>query len=486
MTTKKSVPIIAVFATAAVVGAAAACYYAWIGLTLTHYDARAHLVVARRVVDGLTPGWRQLGAFWLPLPHLMNLVPVQLDWNFRTGFSAVAMSVFTLAAGLAALSRYLSRHVESRVVAIVVPLAVLANPNVLYLQSTPMTEALLFGLSLLALLAVDTWLGSGRVRDAHVAGGVLAALVLTRYEGWLIGGALVACAWLSQWLARAKDNGWMWLAVYPGLAIAAFFWLSYWSSGVLLATSGFYTPNNPARGDWGAAIDQVLTTTQAMAGAGVMAVGAAGALVALWRARATHARSLLPLALFATVVLPLTAFHAGHPERVRYMVPIAVAATSIAGLAFAVLPARLAALGAVVFLGGAMVARPPLSASAPMVTEAQWEVPFSRQRQPVTHYLRDHYDGTPIMATMGSLAHYMQETSSIGLSIANFLHEGNGDLWADAWLAPRYYVRWILIEELARDGNGLLAVRARTTPAFLDGFVRVSEGGGLALYRRTP
>jgi hypothetical protein len=471
-----------VFAIALTAGAAAALYYAWLGLTLTHYDARAHLVVARRVIDGLTPGWRQLGAFWLPLPHLLNLIPVQWDWSFRTGFSAVVLSLLAMSGGLAALGCYLARHVASRAVAVVVPLAVLANPNVLYLQSTPMTEALLFGLSFMALLAVDTWTARGRTRDAHWAGLVLAALVLTRYEGWLIGGLLVAGAWAVR---PSPRTGWIWLAVYPVIGIAAFFWLSYWSSGVLLATSGFYTPNNPARGSWIASLGRVVAITNDIAGPAVMAIGAAGIAVALWRAKRTRGRSLLPLSLFATALLPLVAFHSGHPERVRYMVTIAVAAAACGGLAFAVVPARVAGVAVMALLGVSLVTRPPLSPRAPMVMEAQWEVPFSRDRRIVTNYLREHYDGTPIMASMGSLAHYMQETSAIGLAISNFLHEGNGDLWADAWLAPRYYVEWILIEERARDG-GMLAVHAREQPSFLVGFGRVSEGGGLALYRRYP
>ena len=36
-------------------GVLAAWYYARQGLTLSHYDAKAHLVVARRVLDSLTP-----------------------------------------------------------------------------------------------------------------------------------------------------------------------------------------------------------------------------------------------------------------------------------------------------------------------------------------------------------------------------------------------------------------------------------------------
>src|SRR5512142_2984126 len=77
------------------------CWAAWVyhdaGLTLSHYDTKGHLVVARRVIDSLTPGWRQLGGLWLPLPHLLNLLPVQVDAWYRTGASAVALSVLSFA-----------------------------------------------------------------------------------------------------------------------------------------------------------------------------------------------------------------------------------------------------------------------------------------------------------------------------------------------------------------------------------------------------
>src|SRR6187455_2948655 len=122
------------------VGAAAAIYYAEAGLTLSHYDARAHLVVARRVVDSLTPGWRQFGAVWLPLPHLLNVLPVQWDWAYRTGAVAVLLSTGAFAWGLTALAGLIARETGSRVAAIAMPLAILLNPNVLYLQATPMTE----------------------------------------------------------------------------------------------------------------------------------------------------------------------------------------------------------------------------------------------------------------------------------------------------------------------------------------------------------
>ena len=467
------------FAIAVCLGALAAWHYARAGLTLSHYDARSHLVVARRVIDSFTPGWRQFGAVWLPVPHILNLLPVQWDWSYRTGFSGIAISIGGLAWGLAAFAQYLVRHGASIAAAVIAPLAILLNPDVLYLQSTPLTEALLFGFSLGSLASVDAWVGSGRARDGQRAGVWLTALVLTRYEGWLIGAALVALGLIAS---RSPRTGAVPLVAYPATAVLAFMALSFASTGVWLVTGGFFTPNNPARGSWVAAFSQVFAHTRALAGPAIMLAGVAGVGAAVVRAAGSHARSLLPLALLAAAVLPLTAFHAGHPERVRYMVAVAVAAAALAGLGLTLLPLRAQIFTAVAFLSVALGVRPPLSTAAPMVTEAQWELPFRNGRRAVTEYLRAHYDNQPLMASMGSLAHYMQDLAAIELPLRDFVHEGNGDLWRNAMAAPRRYVGWILIEEQALDGD-MLARHVRRDTAFLAGFERVASGGGLALYR---
>ena len=83
-------------AVALLAGLTAAAVYGQAGLTLAHYDARAHLVVARRVLDSITPGWQQIGAVWLPVPHVLNMLPVQIDLFYRTGASAIAFSVLAL------------------------------------------------------------------------------------------------------------------------------------------------------------------------------------------------------------------------------------------------------------------------------------------------------------------------------------------------------------------------------------------------------
>src|ERR1700682_5687915 len=109
-----------------------------LGLTLSHYDARGHLVVARRIVDSITPGWQQIGAVWLPLPHLLNFLPAQIDVLYRTGLTAVAVAITAFAAAAGAIA-WIVRRLTGSVAAAAVGAAVFAlNPNVLYLQATPM------------------------------------------------------------------------------------------------------------------------------------------------------------------------------------------------------------------------------------------------------------------------------------------------------------------------------------------------------------
>src|SRR5207244_2286994 len=123
----------------------------------------------------------------------------------------------------------------------------------------------------------------------------------------------------------------------------------------------------------------------------------------------------------------------------------------------------------------------PLDATAPMVAEAQWDVPNLADRARVTACLGPPGRGEKIMASMGSLGHYMQEASEEGFAIRDFLHEGNGDIWLAALEHPQPFAAWILIEEKA-EGGDMLAHIARERPVFLEGYERVCEGAGLALY----
>lgn len=474
--------VFGVFLAALALGTGAALYYGAADLTLSHYDARAHLVVARRIVDSLTPGWRQIGAVWLPLPHLINMPVVQIDWAYRTGSLSTAISVIALSSGLAALAAALLRSTRSLPAALAAPAIIALNPNVLYLQSTPMTEPLLFGLSLLCVWLVGRWIDrDDAARGTAAAGLALAALALTRYEGWLVAGALIGLAALAR--RRFGINQSLALLPYLVAALLSFLLLGRGSTGVWFVASGFFDPDPTLQHQVGRVILRVWQGTADLGGPVLLLTGAAGTAIAAFALARGRIAAALPLALLAVAVLPLYAFFQGHPFRIRYMVPLVVGLGALSALAVAALPRRLQAAAALLLVAATAWQRTPLDPGSPMVQEAQWETPFRLARRDVTQYLVREWDGTPILASMGSLAHYMQEASRDGFDISHFVHEGNGDLWAAARRLPAHYVNWVLIEERAEGGDEL-AARARRDDTFLSGMQRVAEGGGVALYRR--
>jgi hypothetical protein len=471
-------------------GIVAALVYYHQGLTLSHYDAKGHLVVARRVLDSLTPTWRQIGAVWLPLPHLLNLLPVQIDWLYRTGASGVLISI--LASGLAAYgaTRIVLHATGSRSAAVLAVAVIASNPNLLYLQSTPMTEPLLIGLLMLATWRLQVWVDEDTPRTLELAGWTLVGAALTRYEAWPFIVAAMILAAFARWrqgtppdviLRRAGR-----LAMYPACAVLAFLINSKLSTGVWFVTGGFYVPDPRIQG-------KVLQVTAAVGwgvqqlGSSTLAYTAAIALAfVVWRGvrDRQHATLLVPLALGAVAALPWYAFFEGHPFRVRYMVPLVAAAAVGCALFIGSLRAPARRLLALVVLILTVTSVPPFSPKAPMVLEAQWDVPHSRERRAVTACLAERRHGEAILASMGSLAHYMQELSGSGYHIADFVHEGNGEIWVSALKDPSRYVGWILTEEQAEGGDEL-AKRAREHPAFVSAFTRVCSAGGVALYRIT-
>jgi hypothetical protein len=475
--------------TALIAGAAAAVHYSVAGLALAHYDARAHLVVARRIIDSLTPGWQQVGAVWLPLPHLLNMLPVQIDALYRTGASAIAISVLSNALAIWAVADAIRRTTGSAAGAIVAAALLLLNPNVLYLQSTPMTEPLLFATVMVSIALTTRWLHDTG-RPASAAGVALAAACLTRYEGWPIAAAIVGIAvgvLIRQGVpvttaVRAGAR----LAVYPAIAVVLFLVNSRWTVGSWFVASGFFVAENvDALGHPLFAWDQLREGLYRLSGTALVWSGYTGAalIVAAYIRSRTRAPLALLLAPIAAAALPLSAYVQGHPFRIRYDVPLVAACAALAGGGVGLLWTRMQPLAAALVITAAVVQAPPLDRNTPLIAESQRDAVNQKGRETVSAYLAEHRDGRTIMMSMGSLGHYMHDLSAHGFVIRDFLHEGNGDIWNFAITDPKAVVGWIAIEEKAEGGDALY-LEAKRHPAFLDGFTRVADGGGVALYRR--
>jgi hypothetical protein len=482
-------PPLVIGAAALVAGTAAAMFYGHLGLTLSHFDARAHLVVARRILDSLTPGWQQIGAVWLPLPHLLNMLPVQVDAWYRSGASGVALSVASTGVAAWAMARLIATATGSVAGAAAAAALVLANPNLLYIQSTPMTEPLLFATAFLALALLGEWIERGADRWPTAPGLALAALCMTRYEGWAIAAAAIglsACILLRRGEPPSRAlRAALRLAVAPIIAIVVFTVNSRWTIGYWFIPRDFFVPENQALGRPWLAWEQVRESAYQLSNrwlvwGGYLGTASVAAAFVASRRRATLA---LLLSLVAAGALPWYAYLQGHPIRVRYGLPLVAAAAALSGAGIALLWRRIAWVAAGLLVVLVTWHTSPLDRQAVLVLESQRDVRNVEERRAITSYLLAHYKGdTPIMISMGSLAHYMQELGRAGFDMHSILHEGNGEAWRYAVLGPRGYVNWVVIEERAEGGDALYHALQRDS-RYLEDFERVAEGGGAALYR---
>ena len=186
-------------------------FYFKAGEVLLYGDAIAHINIARRVFDSKTPGLLQLGTVWLPLPHLL-MVPFLLSnemWQRGVGGSIPSMAAYALAVvGIFRLLRgLLSRDGEPSAAARIAPwvaaLIFAANPNLIYMQTTAMGEALYLTFFLWAVVYFSEWT-RGHANALTKCGFCLAAACLTRYDGWFLTAAMAGTVLIVNLLPSAK------------------------------------------------------------------------------------------------------------------------------------------------------------------------------------------------------------------------------------------------------------------------------------------
>ena len=223
---------------------ASACAVAWSWKNkafLLYGDAEAHIHIARRLFDSHRPGITQLGSVWLPLPHLLLVPFVAVDSWWRNGFAAVLPSATCYL--LACLGIYLICRKWLSPLPSALALAFFAtNPNLLYLQTTAMTEPLFLCELIWTVLLLLEWQCSlqssaNKQRSERLLWaivGVLVAAIYTRYDGWI----LASIAWVAMAICLARRAR----LLRTGFVLA--------SIVLLLAPLGWMVYNAVVFGDW--------------------------------------------------------------------------------------------------------------------------------------------------------------------------------------------------------------------------------------------
>lgn len=445
----------------------------WNGWTLYYGDAEAHLQVARRVIDSRTPGYWQLGAAWLPLPHLLMLPLAGNNYLWKTGLAGAIPSAIYFVAGGMFLFAAARRAFHSSAAGVAATGLFALNPNILYLQATPMTEPLFYG-CFMALLYFTILFGDTKSMLAVTGAGVATiAATLTRYEAWFLIPFVTAYFFLQSPERRFRSA-----ILYGAIAsLGPLLWFAHntWAFGDPLDFyRGPYSAKAiqkglpyPGEHDWHASFQYVLSAGRQCAGWAVVVLGVGGILVALTK------RVFWPLFLLSLPpVFYIWSMHSsGTPIFIPNLPPHGWYNTRY-GLC--VLPLLAFAGAALVFLTP-LRTRPVATAALLSIVVIFWTIlpspdrwitwkesqRNSEARRTWTHaaarYLADHYNNGGIFTQLGDLAGIYREA---GIPFRELLTDGNEPQWMNAAAQPDFFLheRWAVAQ--AGDSVSLAMTKA--------------------------
>jgi len=471
------------------------------GWTLYYGDAEAHLNIARRILDSRTPGYDQIGTSWLPLPHLLTMALVGDDRLWRSGLAgAIPSSVcFVLAGGF--LFTAMRRAMQSSAVGFAALGLFALNPNLLYLQATPMTEPV-FLAGFLAILYFTVLF-----RDTQswwaVIGAALASLLasLSRYEGWF----LIPFVAIYFLFAAKRWRLVVALIFATIAALAPLYWLghNWWLySNPLEFFNGQYsakainqrTGPYPGQHDWRKAWLFFHTATQMCSGWGTVIVAAAGVLAVFWKRVFWPVLLVsLPGAFYlwsmysggAAIFVPQLWFNSYYNTRYGLS---ALPLFAVAGACTTLLAAPrwrpLVALAAIAIGAAPWMIRPRpddwICWKESQVNSAARRVWTREAVQVLAPYQR----GAGVFTSFGDLTGILREA---GIPLRETLHDGNEPAWMAATTRPNLFLHEEWAIAISGDAVATAVQRAtfKTGPRYhLERTIMIKGAPVIEIYKR--
>lgn len=161
-------------------------YFYQNNLIVAYNDARAHMNMARLVVDNLNPGLAQIGSVWLPLNHMLTLSLVWNDLLWKTGLAGAIFSMISYVFASLLIYKLIQKTMKNNSIAFLGMAVFATNLNLLYMQSTPMTELLLLLFFTSSTFFLYKWAVSQKINDLILLAGSVFLATLTRYDGWFL------------------------------------------------------------------------------------------------------------------------------------------------------------------------------------------------------------------------------------------------------------------------------------------------------------
>lgn len=462
---------------------------------LLYGDAHSHLLIARRVLDGLQPGLAQLGDVWLPLPHL---IMVPLAWNdflWRSGLAGTLTSMPCYV--ISAIYVYLTarRLTHSGVASFIGSLVFVLNPNILYLQSTPLSEPVLFATLTAASYYFIAWAQNDELKDLIFSALATLLATLSRYDGWALYLALIAGILVINWrnrqpVAKAISDSVLFVTL-GGIGIALWFvWNLVIFGSPMAFLAGSYSSQAQTQAYIRAGVADTYhnvwlsirtysVATAESIGPVIFVLLLIAVLVYLVRTRLSAmgiaaCTVLVPFAFYALAFyLGQDVMYVPHATHLPFVYYNARFGAEMAAPAAVFLATLVATFGQWVRLSQIAIAAVIIAQTAfiswgGIITLQDGAFGAScYSAHPIAAFLAQHYDGGRVLIDQ---YHSQIDISSAGVAFHDEIYEGDGAAWNDALAHPASYVNWVIVTP-----NDLISQHINLqSPGFLQQFALVS------------
>lgn len=463
--------------------------YYYNGLGLAYNDARSHLDIGRRVVEGLKPGLAQLGSVWLPLPHILMIPTIWNDFMWHSGLSGALQSMTSFVATGLLIYLFLKKIGVGILGRIMGVLIFALNLNVLYLQSTAMTELLLIATMTGGVYYLMAWSKDDNILSLIKSAFFVLLASLIRYEGWflfLFAGLLIIIEVFRKKGYKVTEGTIILFSTLAGFGIALWFlWNLLIFKDPLYFIFGPYAAatqqkqlleagNLVTKGNLLFSITVYLYALIYNSNAFIAILGVIGALVFYFDKKISTSIKIASLALFAPLIFNILALYLGQSVlfiqglsgntwfNVRYgvmMMPsIAIFVGYLVHKSDQLKYVLIGLMAFVLFFS---------FANFDAVTIDDARVGSSQKNvSEVSEWLRQNAQEEGFILI--SAASHDAIIFSSGYSMAKFIHEGTGAYWESATVAPDRWARWIVMR--THDNNDSTFKLISKTKAYREGW----------------
>ncbi|HVF69629.1 MAG TPA: hypothetical protein VNA13_03625 [Xanthomonadales bacterium] len=470
-------------------------FYYFNGMGLAYNDARSHLDIGRRVVENLKPGFAQLGSVWLPLPHLLMTLTVWNDFMWHSGLSGALQSMVAYVATGVLIYLFLRRLGVSMFGRLIGVAVFSLNLNIMYMQSTAMTELPLIALMMAGAYELMIWHQTEKIFNLIKAAFWIMLSTLIRYDGWFLFAFATALIFLRTLKRRGYKTAEGVTVIFITLGGFGIFLWFFWNQMIfkdplffafsdfsanaqqkIIEEAGALTTKNNL---W-YSIQSYLYAVVYNSDFIIFIFGAIGGMLLWFDKRIEKPMRYASLALLSPLLFNIIALFLGHSVlyvqglggnswfNVRYGLTLVPTLAIFTGYFVSRAKAyRYVIIGLMLFVSvfGYI--------NQEIVTLDDARIGLGGKNvTEVSSYLRE-YAANKEGYVLLSVAKHDAIIFSSGLPMKRFIHEGTGDYWDLATAHPDRWARWIVLR--SNDKNDLTTKLVKHKKSFKENYKLVRD-----------